>query len=445
MKPLPQNIEAERALLGSLLLDNGAIDAVAGVICADDFFHDASRMVFAEIIKQHDSGKPVDTVTLSDALKRSGGLGKAGGVVALSGLTDGVPVGDHAFALNYARLVRRDAILRALTNKAYEIGQKAHAGDADPVEILSEIDAEFGAIRDQAETITRGAAPISEIVQPTIARLEKTNGKISGLTTGFPDIDQITAGWQPSEYVVIAARPSVGKTAFALECALRAARKDMPVGIFSLEMSREALTVRLLCREGQIDSHRLRLGYLKKDEWERLFESAAKLSDMPIWIDDARGLRSGNLRWRIRTLAKRTEAKLIFVDYLQLLSNKGTNRNEEMTLVSRDLQAAAGELGKISGGTLVVLSQLSRDAVKSGSQEPELHHLRDTGSIEQDADTIIFLYNEQNAANGQDHEMVKRVHVKKQRNGPCRYVRLVFAPKFVGFGDAAPPIEGEDE
>jgi replicative DNA helicase len=431
---MPHNLEAERAFLGSILLDNRAIHPVGGKISADDLFADSHRLIFRHTLSLMDRGICVDSVTLAEELGKSGELEKAGGVAYLAGLSDGVPLGDYSFIANYATIIKNKSILRQIVNCGDSVMSRAFTASDDPTDILADANGMITAIQEQTEVANRGAVSIAQAISEMLPRLDRASeGEMMGLPTGFPSLDAITAGWHPSEYVVVAARPSVGKTAFAMECSLRVALAGGAVNIFSLEMSLEQLLLRMLCRVGRVECQRLKGGALNRDEYRRLMAASSTLARLPIQIDARRGVKSDLLRWRIRSLAQRTRPKLTVVDYLGLVVSKGENLNAQTTATSKQMQAVAGELGEIYGGTRMVLSQLNRQAANSASLDPELHHLRDSGSIEQDADTVIFLHNEEQAVNGQREPFIKRVSIKKQRNGPCDSIRLLFLPSFVGF------------
>jgi replicative DNA helicase len=251
-----------------------------------------------------------------------------------------------------------------------------------------------------------------------------------GTPTGFADLDDLTAGWAPSDFVIIAARPSVGKTALALEFLRRGANAGNTAAIFSLEMSRASLVLRMVCREARVDHHKMRTGFISMEEQYRLVEALARISKLPIWIDDRPGLSASDIRWRIRSLAKREQLKLVFVDYLQLITAKAENRTQEVTKISMELKVAARDLGELTGGTLIAISQLNRIAA---NERPRLHHLRESGQLEQDADTVILMSDAEESENGQEDPNSKLIDVAKQRNGPCGSFKLLFLPKWVGF------------
>lgn len=265
---------------------------------------------------------------------------------------------------------------------------------------------------------------------PILERAADGVGQIIGSSTGYTDIDRLTAGWQPSDYCILAARPSAGKTALAIEFALRQLRAGNPVAFFSLEMSRESILQRMVCREAAVDSQRLRCGRLSGDDLKKILAAVARVDRMPLWIDDSAGLRATDLRWRLRSLTKRHGIKFAVVDYLQLLRSPGKDRFESVTNSSLELKAAAKELGQLNAGTLLALSQLSREGAKD---RPRLEHLRESGQLEQDGDLIFLLSDAERTQNGQVQPCTKLLEIAKQRNGPCQDLHFTFLPAVGGF------------
>jgi len=435
----PHNLEAERALLGTILTDNAAFYTAAEHVSKGDFFSEGNRICWATIEALLGEGRVIDLVTLTSELDRQGLLEKCGGVAKVSSLPDGVPVGAGAPVGEYCRLIQEKARLRSLL----ALSQKVTAGvgegrEAD--EVLDSAESHIAEIRGEQEKAERGAVPIREAVRESTQVLDRTAGKgvMLGVPTGFHRLDEITAGWIASDFVILAGRPSQGKTALALEFLLRAAKAGNPGAIFSLEMSRQALALRLACREATVDHHKLRGGFLTRDEWTRMTRALADIAGLPLWIDDRSVVSASDLRWRIRSLAKRAGVKLVVVDYLQLVRAKAENRTQEVTKISMELKAAAHDLAEISGGTLIGVSQLSRSAA---NDTPQLHHLRDSGQLEQDADVVIFISNATSAKSGQEEPTKKVINVAKQRNGPCSSFFLTFLPRWLGFEDYSPDTE----
>ena len=430
---VPHNLEAERALLGSILLDNSAMYTALDAISEDDLYSQSNRLIFSEMCKIRGAGHTVDLVTLSEEFKKRGDLERVGGASYLAALADGVPVGTSATVSEYCRIVKERSTIRRLLNASRNLSARCQEGVDSVADLIEFAHAQVFDIAERDTMRGVGPRPISEIVAETLPFLERTCGQgiVTGLPTGYPSIDAITAGWQEGEFVVLAARPSMGKSALALDFARKACMAGRNTGIFSLEMSSRSLLLRLACRISRIDSNRVRFGRLGDEEMSWLTRAMGEINQWPLWIDDTPGATIEQLRWRIRALAQRAQTKLVIVDHMQLVRSRGENRTQEVTRVSGGLQCASREIGKICGGTLIGLSQLSRVAV---GEEPQLHHLRESGSIEQDADVVMFLWDRQKQPNGQAHEPHERVlKVGKQRNGPTGLAPLMWVPARVGF------------
>jgi len=436
---LPHDLEAERALLGTILTDNAVFYTAAEHVSKGDFYSEANRTCWTTIEALLGQNKQVDVVVLVSELQRQGLLEKCGGTAKISSLPDGVPVGAGAPVLEYCGLIREKADLRSLLALSQKVVAEVGEGrEAD--EVLESAESQIAEIRGDQERGERGAVPVSHVVRECVPVLDRTAGKgvMLGAPTGFRRLDEIMAGWIPSDFVILAGRPSQGKTALALEFLLRTARAGNPGAMFGLEMSRQALVLRLACREAKVDHHRVRGGFLTREEWGRMSQALADVARLPLWIDDRATVSASDLRWRIRSLAKRAGVKVVVVDYLQLVRARGENRTQEVTRISMELKAAARDLGEISGGTLIAVSQLNRIAA---NEEPALHHLRESGQLEQDADVVIFISNAAPAENGQEEPTKKRINVAKQRNGPCSSFYLTFLPRWVGFEEYSPDTE----
>jgi replicative DNA helicase len=436
---LPHDREAERALLGTILTDNAAFYTAAEYVSKGDFFSEANRICWGAIEVLLGEGREVDLVALTSELERQGLLDKCGGPSRIAGLSDGVPLGAGAPVREYCRIIREKARLRSLLALSRKVGAEVSSGRKSD-EVLASAESCLAEIRGEQEEGERGAVPVSQVVAGCMPVLDRTAGKglTLGTRTGFPGLDNITAGWMPSDFVIVAGRPSEGKTALALEFLRRTAKAGIPGAIFSLEMNREALALRLVCREAKVDHHKFRAGFFNKDEWARLTGALADIAKLALWIDDRPAPSISDLRWRIRSLAKRTGVKLFVVDYLQLLQAKAENRTQDVTRISMELKAAARDLGEFSGGTLIAVSQLSRNAA---NERPKLHHLRESGQLEQDADVVIFISNAAPAENGQEEPSKKLIDIAKQRNGPCGSFSLMFLPRGVGFEECSPDTE----
>ncbi len=436
-RPLPYNLDAERSILGAILLDNHVLDAAMEKLRPDDFFLDQHRKVYERMVALREAGEVIDLVTLTEQLRRRSELEAAGGVPYLSQLMDGVPRVTHVE--HYARIVKEKALLRNLIHTTHAIQQQALEAGEEADEILDR--AESSIFQLAEERVRAGFVGVKELVRENFDRLEKifTEGRrITGLATGYQQLDNLTSGLQPSELIVLAARPSMGKTSLALNIAENVAlRQGEPAAIFSLEMSKESLLLRLLASQARIDAHKFRTGHLSREDWRRMTESLTRLADAPLWIDDAGSTTVSEMGAKARRLKRDKGISLLIVDYLQLITARGrfTNRNEEVSSISRGLKALAKEL-KIP---VVVLSQLTR-APEREDRRPQLADLRESGAIEQDADVVMFIHRPHLfKPDMPDEERAKaELIIAKQRNGPTDRVHFVFLGSFTRFEEAAP-------
>lgn len=441
--PLPHSLEAERAVLGGILLREAHFDAVAEILRPDDFFLDSHRVIFAAMMLMERDWRPIDLMTVVEEIRAQGRIEEVGGAAYLSSLVDGVP--RLANVTHYARIVKEKSDRRgiiSLSNQA--IGDAL--GNTERDDILGRFDDLICSMRDDGSA-GQSAMRVGDIVRevrPNLERVGTGAGAILGTPTGYRDLDAVLAGWVPSDLVVLAARPSLGKTAFSIELARRQAEAGNATAIFSLEMSGESLVTRLACLLARIDNHALRTGRLNRDQWNLLSAALDRLSDYPIWIDDRPAVWHDQIRARVRSLAQRYKVKLVVVDYMQLLRAKAENRTQEVSAISGSLKAAARELGNISGGTLLAISQLSRLAA---DEEPQLHHLRESGAIEQDADSVMFIWhgNDSDIVPGQVKPYKKVLKIAKQRNGPLANIDLMFLPVSMGFEPCAFTAQNERE
>jgi replicative DNA helicase len=438
---LPASIEAERSILGSILLDNGLYDQ-ASQLKSDDFSLDAHRRIFARMTDLQSLGRPVDMITLAEELDRRKEVEAVGGVAYLSSLIDGVP--DRPSIEHYVRIVRNKSMLRGAINISQNLIAKAIENEDEAEDVINWAEQ---ALMDLSENrLGQGLEDIPSIVKASFGSLDALYARgqeVTGLRTHYTQLDRLTSGLQPSDLIIIAARPSMGKTSFAMNIAENSAVEDgKVVGVFSLEMSKEALLMRMLASCAGVDSHKLRTGFLGKEDMQKLTHAMEKLMQARLFIDDAPGISVTELRSRARRL-KNQEGRLdlLIVDYLQLMSavpiggKRFENRTQEVSAISRGLKAVAKEL-KVP---LVALSQLSRaPESRGGDHRPQLADLRESGSIEQDADVVAFIFREEvYKKDDPDLEGIAELIVSKQRNGPTDTIRLAFIKRSTRFENLA--------
>lgn len=431
---LPQAVEMEQSVLGAVLQDAGVIDRIAGTLQAQDFYHEAHRHLYRAMLDLHEGGTPVDVLTVNEWLKVRNLLDAIGGGPAyLAELVELVPTAAHVE--HHAEVVRQKSQLRAVIRTATGLLHQAHEAD-DAAGVLDAAEAHLLELRQAA---SRGAMqPASEGVTVALRHLEAlaaSGGKLTGLPTGFADLDGLTGGLQPGNLVVIAGRPSMGKTTLALNIAAHVARERHRVGVFSLEMTGPELWTRLLSSSAEVNSANIRTGILSQEHWRRLTDEAAKLHTVPLHISDSVTTVAG-----IRAQARQLKAQagglaLIVVDYLQLLTSDGRteNRQQEVSAMSRALKALAKELDCV----VLALSQLNREAEKRNGHRPQLADLRESGGIEQDADVVMLLYRDEVYNDDSDERGVAEVNIAKQRNGPTGTVKLAFRGEYTRFDNLA--------
>ena len=421
---LPHNLEAEQCVLGAILIHNDAFNVAAELIDAGDFFRDAHRRVFDKMVGLSERGQAIDFVTLRDELSRSGELEEVGGPAYISRLADGVPRSTNVE--HYARIVKERATLRDLIYSANKIAAAAYSTRDDADVVLDRAEQEIFAIAEGR--IHTGFVPLKDLVEQsftTIERLQEQKGLVTGVPTGFADIDEMTAGLQPADLVIVAARPSMGKTAFALNVGLHVGTEGKrTVGIFSLEMAREQLFMRMLTSEARVDSHRFRTGLLNESDYGRLSEALGALSQARVFVDDTPGLGVLEMRAKSRRLKAEHGLDLIVIDYLQLMQGRGRfeNRTQEIASISRSLKQLAKELDV----PVMALSQLSRAPESRADRRPQLSDLRESGALEQDADVVMFIFREEMYDETPENAGVAEIIIGKQRNGPTGKVRLAF-------------------
>jgi replicative DNA helicase len=431
----PQNLEAEQSVLGAILLDNEAINQALEILSADDFYRESHREIFRVMVDLSDRSQPVDAITMTDALRTRGRLEAIGGPAYIAELAACVPTA--ANISHYARIVREKAVLRALASTATEIASSAYDAPARVDEFLDE--AEHRIFEISERRIRASFHTMNELTRESlkiIERLYEQREMVTGVPTGFDDLNRITAGFQPSDLIVIAARPSMGKTALALNIAAHAASEAQPrrgVAFFSLEMSKEQLVLRLLCSEARVDSSRARAGYLRGDDFPKLAQAAARLAEAPIFIDDSSDTTPIVLKAKCRRLARDPSANLglVMVDYLQLMrsARPGESREKEIAEISRSLKSLAKEL-KVP---VIALSQLNRQVETRPDRRPLLADLRESGAIEQDADVIAFIYRDEMYHRDSKEPGVAEVIVAKQRNGPTDTAKLTYISQYTRF------------
>lgn len=428
----PHNLEAEQSLLGSLLIDRDAIIRVAAFLRPEDFYTVANGTIYRAILDLYNRREPTDFITLSDELQRRGQYELAGGLSYLSSLLNVVPTAVHVEY--YARIVERSSTLRRLIDAGTEI---VDIGFREGIETEEALDAAERAIFTVSQARqTKDFVSMGEVLDrffDQIDYLQQHRGEVVGVATGFSDLDQLTGGLQRSDLIIVAARPSMGKTSLALGMAYGAAiGHQKTVGIFSLEMSAEQLVQRVLSMETGVDSHRLRLGQIDDGEWDRISRAFGRLSEAPIFIDDAAGASIMDIRSKARRLQAEQGLDIVIVDYLQLMSGRRSeNRVQEISEISRGLKGLARELNV----PVVALSQLSRAVETRADHKPMLSDLRESGSIEQDADIVMFIYREDKYEEDTEKKGIAEIILAKHRNGPVGSVNLRFFDRTARFAD----------
>ena len=430
----PQNIEAEQSVLGAMLIKKEVITQAQELLRPDDFYREAHRIVFETMLELAGDNEAVDLVTLTEALRKKEMLEKVGGISFITALANYVPTA--ANIVYHAQIVKEKSELRHLIDAATEIASAAYEATDDVKDIMDDAEKKILAV---AANQTGGAfEPIRNIVIDTVGRVEtlyENQGGLTGISTGFRDLDRDTSGLQKSDLILVAARPSMGKTAFTLNIATYAAMHGHTVAFFSLEMSKEQLVQRMLCSEGGIDSQRLRTGQLEDADWDRLINTADRVSKASIYIDDTAGINVMDLRSKARRLKAEHGLDLIVIDYLQLMQGRARsssdNRQQEISEISRSLKALARELDV----PVVALSQLSRSVESRTVKKPMLSDLRESGSLEQDADIVMFLYREDYYDQETERKNITEVIIAKHRNGPIGTIELFFQKEFTKFRD----------
>ncbi len=431
----PQNLEAEQSVLGAILLDNEAVHEVIEVLRPEDFYKEANRKIFDAVLSLVDRSEPADLVTLTNELKKDGKLESMGGASYLATLVDAVPTA--ANVMHYAKIVKDKAVQREVISAATSIVTNGYEEGADVAEFLDEAEK---VIFEVSERRARNSlAPLSSVIKESFKQIEYNYERkelITGLPTGFRELDKMTSGLQSSDLIIIAGRPSMGKTSFCLNLAQHAATNcGTPVAIFSLEMAREQLATRLLCSHARIDSSRLRSGLIDEDEWMRLTQAAGELSEAKIFIDDSAQSGTLDMRAKCRRLKASRGLGLIIVDYLQLMSGRGRSesREREISEISRSMKSMAKELHV----PVIALSQLNRGVESREDKRPHMSDLRESGAIEQDADIIGFIYRDEVYNEDTPDKGIAEIIIAKHRNGPTGVARLAFLGQYTRFENLA--------
>lgn len=430
---LPHSIEAEQSVIGSMILDREAIIAASELVTQEDFYHKQYGIVFASMVELHEEGKPVDLVTLQNRLTKKDVPDEVSSLSFVRDILATVPT--SANVKHYAGIVAQKSVLRKMIRVNEEIANRCYSGKESVENILEEAEKQIFAL---AQSRNRGEfVPIRQIVLNALEKIEaasKTTGRVTGIATGFLDLDYKTSGMQPADLILIAARPSMGKTAFVLNIAQHVAfRLKEAVAIFSLEMSKEQLVNRMFSLESNVDAQNLRNGTLNEEEWERLIESAGIIGKSKLIIDDTAGISIGELRSKCRKFKLDQNIKMIIIDYLQLMSGSGRSesRQQEISEISRSLKKLARELNV----PVLALSQLSRAVEQRPDHRPMMSDLRESGAIEQDADVVMFIYRDDYYHKDSEKKGISEIIIGKQRNGPIGTVELVWLPEYTKFAN----------
>lgn len=439
-RSLPHSSEAERAILGAIILDNGLISQAIELLQPEDFYVPSHRRIFVAMIGLFERSGEINPILIGEELKKENALETVGGISFVTNLTYGLPHSTNI--IHYAKVVRGKSLLRRLIKTANKITNEALEEEDEPEIILDHAEHAIFELAD--ERIRQGFTHVKPVAEALLDKIQEMEGRqvvLTGLTTGFAELDEKTSGLQRNDLIIVAARPSMGKTSFALMLAQNAAiETGAVVGMFSLEMSKEALVMRMLCSQGNIDAQRFRNGFLSRAEWAQIAKSLGTLADTKIFLDDTPGITVLEMRAKARRLAAEQKGlDLIIVDYLQLMSGSAKrfeSRQQEVSLISRELKGLAKELNV----PLVALSQLSRAPESRSDHRPQLSDLRESGALEQDADLVAFLYREETYKSPEerqsmpeDRKNVAELILAKQRNGPTGTVELRFVPSSMRF------------
>ena len=444
IKVPPQSVEAEQSVLGGLLLDNQSWDRIADILTADDFYRREHRLIFNAIAALCEESSPADVVTVSEWLERSGELEHAGGLAYLGSLANNTPSAANIVA--YAAIVRENSVMRELVRAAGEISGAAYAPEGRSANEL--LDYAEKRIMDISEKGHRRGdfQPLNTLLSKAVDRIDtlfRSKSSITGVATGYTDLDDMTSGLQPSDLIIIAGRPSMGKTSLAMNIAENAAvGHKIPVAVFSMEMPGTQLALRMMASLGRINAHRVRTGKLDDDDWPRLTSAVSLLNEAPIFIDDSPGLTPMELRARARRLKREHGLGLIIIDYLQLMQSTERNEENRATEISNITRALKG-LAKELDVPVIALSQLNRSVEQRQDKRPVMSDLRESGAIEQDADLILFIYREEVYERDTPRKGIADIIIAKQRNGPVGDFRLTFLGQYTKFENLVAEAYGE--
>jgi replicative DNA helicase len=440
----PQNLDAEQSVLGAILIDNNALTRALEILDPDDFYKLSHRKIFFAMTELFDKNEPIDLITLTDELKKENELDAVGGIAYLSSVVNMVPTA--ANVKYHSHIVREKALLRGLLRSANEIASKVYEDSFDAEDLVDYAERSIFKISDKR--VKASFVSLKEVIKDSFEMIEHLYDKketVTGVPSGFRDLDDLTTGFQKGDLIIVGGRPSMGKTAFALNIAQHVGLElKEPVAIFSLEMAREQLAIRMLCAEAMVNSNSIRKGFIKKEDWHKLTSAASNLTGAPIFIDDSSGITVLELRAKARRLKIEHGLSLIIVDYLQLMRGKGSfeRREQEISDISRSLKALAKELSV----PVIAVSQLNRSVEQRRPPKPILADLRESGAIEQDADVILFLYRDE-IYNKEAKKGHSEIIIAKQRNGPTGSVDLAFmssCTRFLNMIDRDTEDMGED-
>ncbi|HZW86710.1 MAG TPA: replicative DNA helicase [Gallionella sp.] len=440
----PHSVEAEQSVLGGLLLESSAMDKISDLVMAEDFYRHEHRLIFSQIVRLTELSKPIDVITVAEALEIAGELDKVGGLPYLGGLAQNVP--SAANVRRYGEIVRERSIMRKLVEVGGDIASSAYNPTGrDAAQLLDEAESMVFEIAEAGSRGQQGFTRMPPLLTKVVERIEtlyarENQNDVTGTATGFTDLDRYTSGLQAGELIIVAGRPSMGKTAFSINIAENIALDSkLPVAIFSMEMAASQLAMRMLGSVGKLNQHDLRTGRLQEDDWGHLTQALGKLNDAPIFIDESAALSSLDVRARARRLHRQEKGLgLIVVDYLQLMSSNvgkaSENRATEISEISRSLKALAKELHV----PVMALSQLNRSLEQRPNKRPVMSDLRESGAIEQDADLILFIYRDEVYNSDSPDKGKAEIIIAKQRNGPIGKVELAFRGEFTRFDNLAP-------